>query len=101
MIKVLFASFINTGLLLLLLNSNFEYAPGILNQIPFRNQYVDMDYNWYNVVATQLVFTMIFTAIFPWIELALLGGIAQLFRLNDKGYCCRSKKKKTKCTTQK
>jgi len=40
--KILLASFLNTGILLLLVNANLEYAPGPLKYIPLRGNYTDL-----------------------------------------------------------
>jgi len=73
--KVLMASFLNTGMLLLLVNANFEYAPGVLKMIPLRGMYNDFDIYWYSHNSKALCQTMMITAVYPWIELAIFGGL--------------------------
>ena len=53
--KVLMASFLNTGLLLLLVNANLEDAPFPLNYIPLRGEYKDMNTQWYIHTSKALV----------------------------------------------
>ena len=72
---ILFASFLNTGLLLLFSDANFEFAPWIFKEIPLRRLFVDMNYNWYLDISISLVFAMLITAVFPWLEFFIFGGI--------------------------
>lgn len=100
MLKVLLGSFLNTGILLLLVSANLEYAPYFLKNIPLKGKFVDMDFNWYISISGSLVQTMLITAIFPWIEFLVFGGIRKFQRCLDRGFpmCCR-KNKRTKCVS--
>lgn len=53
--KVLMASFLNTGLLLLLVNANLKDAPFPFNYIPLRGEYKDMNTQWYIHTSKALV----------------------------------------------
>jgi hypothetical protein len=81
--KILFASFMNTGILLLLVNASLEYAPGPLKYIPLRGIYSDFGVYWYSHNSRALIQTMFITAIYPWIDLAIFGGIRFLKRMHD------------------
>jgi hypothetical protein len=53
MTSIFVISFINTAIILLFTNANLEYS--ILAFIPLRNQYPDIDMNWYIEVGPSLV----------------------------------------------
>ena len=100
--KVLQASFLNTGIMIILVNADLQYAPLGLKYIPFAETgiYNDFGLYWYHHNGRAIVQTMFIQAIYPWIELAIFGGIRQLKRILDSGSCpcCRSGIK-TKCKT--
>lgn len=54
MVAVFVASFINTGILILFNNANFEYYK-LLSFIPIKNTYSDLDFSWYLNVGTSIV----------------------------------------------
>ena len=41
------ASILNTGLILLIIDANFEYAPWPFNYLPIRNKITDIDRLYY------------------------------------------------------
>ena len=57
MVAVFVASFINTGILILLNNANFKYYR-LISWIPIKNTYSDLDYLWYLNVGPSIVQTI-------------------------------------------
>ena len=53
MTSIFVISFINTAIILLLTNANLDYS--VLSFIPLKNQYPDIDMNWYIEVGPSLV----------------------------------------------
>jgi glutamate formiminotransferase len=70
---VLFTNFVtqffNTGIILLLCNSNLSYS--IISFIPIENSFVDMSYHWYTATGTTIVIVMIICAVSPIIEILI------------------------------
>lgn len=87
MATVFISSFINTGILILLTNANFSYY-SFGNVLPIRNQYSDLDQNWYLFVGPSLVQTMFISACMPYIEFLIAFTQKKVFRWMDKGYSC-------------
>ena len=83
--KVLFSSFLNTGVLFLFVNANLEYAPWIFKSIPLREDFNDLGMEWYYRNSRSLIQTMLITAFYPWIEFAIFGSIRQFKRILDSG----------------
>ena len=54
MTAALLASFLNTGVAILVIDGNFEYAPFPLNYIPIRNKISDLDKVFYSKIPQQL-----------------------------------------------
>jgi predicted permease len=53
---VFYSQFLNTGLILLLTNANFDNTP--LSWLPIKNQFSDFTQNWYDMVGDEIVKTM-------------------------------------------
>ena len=99
MTSIFVISFINTAIILLLTNANLDYS--VLSFIPLKNQYPDIDMNWYIEVGPSLVQTMLICAVYPPLEFFGFYGILALTRYMDSGwYCCRREKKTKKVTQQ-
>ena len=69
MTAALIASFINTGLLWLVIDANFAFAPYPFNLIPLSNKITDIDKVFYNTIPKQILITMIISAFMPWFNL--------------------------------
>ena len=94
--SIFVTSFINTGIILLFTNADLEFS--ILAFVPIRNQYPDLNMDWYQFIAPSLVQTMLIMAVFPYIEIVMYGSINKLKRFIDQG-CRRNKNLTTKKTT--
>jgi len=86
MLSVFWAQFVNTGIILLMTNANLRYS--VLSMVPLRNQYPDLDKNWYLDIGPQLVKTMMIMAVYPWLEIFIFGGLKCLKRAMDKSCLC-------------
>lgn len=96
MLSVFWATFINTGIILLMTNAELKYS--VLSMFPLHNQYPDLNENWYEEIGPQLVKTMTIMAIYPYLEMVIFGGLATLYKILDKScMCCDTYK--TKATT--
>ena len=84
MISIFVATFINTGIILLLTNANLAYS--VLSFVPIYNQYADLDRNWYLDIAPSLTQTMIIMAMFPYAEFCMWWSIKQAMRIMDSGF---------------
>lgn len=100
MLSIFWATFINTGVILLMTNAELAYAPGPLSWFPLHAQYPDLDENWYEDIGPQLCKTMFIMAIYPYIEMLIFGGIWNLKRVLDGGCCGDKHQTKTKTLTQ-
>lgn len=90
MVAVFVASFINTGILILLNNANFEYYK-LLSFIPIKNTYSDLDFSWYLNVGTSIVETMFIQSIMPYIEFMISYIQKIVYRWIDSGFPCGKK----------
>jgi len=72
-------AFINNALLIMLMSANFEFAPTI-----FDGKYSDFNLDWFIDIGSIVVASMIFTALYPLIELVGFGGILYLKRVADQ-----------------
>ena len=66
MLNIFLGTFINTGVIILVPNANFEYAPEPFKWIPVRNNYTDFGKYWYHELPAELIQTMLITAFIPW-----------------------------------
>lgn len=97
--SVFFATFINTGIIVLMTNANFKDAPYPLNLLPIRSQYPDFNDSWYETITPQLTQTMFITAIYPYLEILIFGGIMYLKIALDKSCKCCDKRRTKAVTT--
>jgi len=66
MVFVFVAQYINTGIMLLFTNANFE--TGILSFLPFKGQFSDLSSIWYLTVGRSIVQAMIFASLMPYVK---------------------------------
>ena len=83
MTSIFVASFINSGIILLLTNANLEYS--VIKWIPIKNQYTDFDENWYMDISKTLLQTMTVMAFFPYAEFCGFFTIKTLLKIADGG----------------
>ena len=95
--SVFWATFINTGIILLMTNGELRYS--VLKFLPLHGQYPDFDQNWYGEIGPQLTQTMMIMAFYPYMEMFIFGGIRKLQQALDKGCACWEKYKTKKTTT--
>ena len=97
---VFIALFFNTGILLILTNSNFSDVSSWLTAI-FHGTYYDYSPLWYANVGSILVSTMWLNAFMPPIYEAMTIGTAWLFQSMDNGWrCCKKKEERMFHTKQ-
>ena len=85
--------FFNTAFLLLLVNADLREQPfsfGLTGGLEG-----DFDHTWFKVIANTIVSTMIFSAIFPFLEAMGFFSLRTLGRVLDSGFRCRNPTKKT------
>jgi len=97
-ISIFLAQFFNTSILIILMNANT--VDSILFWLPFRGQYTDLTFEWYNDVASSLVTTMLTAAIMPVIQFFISFGMRRAFICLDRGFSCRKDRTKTKTIQQ-
>lgn len=94
-------NFINTGVLLLLINADLTKLSDYTEHLPLRGVYPDLNENWYADIGPALVQTMQISAVMPYIEFSIAYFIKCLMRMLDSGcYCCKEKKTTKKVTMQ-
>jgi len=98
MLSIFWATFINTGIILLFTNAELKDTPYPFALFPIHNQYPDLNENWYEEIGPQLTKTMFIMAIYPYLEMVIFGGLWNLYKVLDKSCCC-FEKHKTKATT--
>ena len=97
MTSIFVTSFINTGIILLFTNADLGNT--VLKFIPLRNQYPDIDRNWYIEVGPALVQTMVITAVYPIAEFFGFYMLLCITRVMDSGwYCCKNERTTKKIT---
>ena len=67
MLNIFLGTFINTGLIILVPQANFRYAPVPFKWIPVRNDLTDFGKYWYHELPVELTKTMLIIAFMPWI----------------------------------
>lgn len=99
-ITFVFASqFINTGILLLLTNANFDNT--ILSFIPVRNKFKDFSSVWYLTIGRSVVTTMVIACVMPYVKFVTDYSKKLIFRIWDSNCtCCRKVPKTKKITVQ-
>lgn len=66
MMKGIFiATFLNTAILLLIMNANTQYT--VLYWIPLHRGYTDMNEDWYLAMGPTIIETMCINAVYPYI----------------------------------
>lgn len=65
MVAIFCSIFVNTGLILSLTNANFKNTP-LRYVIPIYNEFNDFNSDWYQVVGTAMVDTMLIAAFTPY-----------------------------------
>jgi len=91
------AQYVNTGILLLFTNANFE--TGILSFLPFKGQFSDFSSVWYLTIGRSIVYTMIFASVMPFVRFPWHYFVKTLFRTIDSKGTCRKRIPKTKKVT--
>lgn len=84
MTLIFICQYINTAILLVLANANFQDTP--LSFFGLSNQYKDYSHDWYLVVGTQLQQTMLFQAFMPYINLLLMLSVKLSQRFIDSRF---------------
>ena len=85
---VFIASFLNTAILMVLNEANFDdfdAGNGYLSWVFSHGSYTDFSQEWYGSVGNTLIKTMIFSAYFPIIEFCGFWCLKQAMRLWDRG----------------
>lgn len=95
--QVFMAQFINTGILLLLVNANFEHS--FLSFIPIRNTFSDFSSVWYLTIGKSIVMTMAIASFMPYAGFMIAVVTKLLLRAQDSSFTCFSKVPKTKKIT--
>jgi len=88
----------NMGLIIILINTQYNTDPSFLNSLSFlaQGKYKDLTADWYINIGSIIILTMLFNISFPLIELALANMIKCFRRCWDKKLCFR----KTSCRTK-
>ena len=99
---IFIGTFFNTAILLILTAANTQYT--ILEWIPLRGSYTDLDENWYIDMGDALVWTMLINALNPYITITVSFVVVSLLRALDMGFknycCCHNSHKTNKKTVQ-
>lgn len=98
MIFVFIVQFLNTAVIITLINANTNEA-GLPLGI-FNGANSDFNYEWYDEIGSALVSTMLFNAYWPFIEIGMGVGMQLVYRLLDKGFSCNPYSTKTKSIQQ-
>ena len=87
-VAIFVATFLNTGLLILLTGANTQST--FLWWLPLRGTYTDLTPNWYLDIGPALVSTMTINSIYPYIDIAISFGMKLAFRfLDTRCLCCK------------
>ena len=93
-IKMFLIQFINTGLVILLVNAKISEIKLPKFGPLFAGEYQDFTVQWYRVIGSTISFTMLINIITPHTG-ALIGYLmAGVFRCMDRGCTCNAKKTK-------
>lgn len=92
---IFIGTFFNTAILLILTSANTQYT--IIDWIPLRGAYTDLDEDWYIDMGDALVWTLLVNALNPYISISISFATVTLARSLDQGcfnyICCRHSKK--------
>ena len=83
-----YSMFVNTALIQLLSNANFQQT--ILRVIPIRNQFNDFVSDWYVVIGRSLQNTMLMTAFLPYITFLIAFASKKLTVIKDRKHDIRN-----------
>lgn len=79
------SSFLNTGIILLLVNANLEFSP--ISFVPIKNLYTDLDHYWYMDIGATFVKSQVILAGMPIPLFFGMKGMQVAFRMLDAGCC--------------
>lgn len=79
------SSFLNTGIILLLVNANLEFSP--ISFVPINNLYTDLDRYWYMDIGATFVKSQVILASMPIFLFFGMKGMQVAFRMLDAGFC--------------
>jgi hypothetical protein len=82
-VAIFVTQFFNTGIILLLIKSNFSEAGIPFLGVIFRSVYYDFDPTWYDDIGSALSFAMFYSAIWPIIEFLFFYGMRVFSRVLD------------------
>lgn len=95
--KMFIIQFINSGLLMLIVNMKISIIHDTIKNFPFlTGSFTDMDIGWYNKVGNVILFSMILNIITPHIASILFMFLKYVLRCCDSGCSCgkdRTRKK--------
>jgi hypothetical protein len=97
-IKRAFLFIMNMGLIIILINTQYNTDPSFTVAFSFlvQGKYKDVTADWYINIGSIIILTMLFNVSFPLIELAFASIIKCLRRCWDRKVCCRATSCKTK-----
>lgn len=78
------SSFMNTGIILLLVNSNLEFSP--IPFIPIYNTYTDLNSGWYEDIGKTMIKSMTIVAGMPIPLFIGFKGMQYAYRMMDAGF---------------
>lgn len=90
----------NTAILILLINANFEQLKILGLVTYFNGAYPDLTYQWYSDTGKGLIFTMLINVLSPLLTFFINYFMLQYYRCKDKG-CCKGKYHTKQKTIQK
>lgn len=96
---IFMSTFINSAIILLLVNSNLQYSP--IRFIPIYNIYTDINADWYTDIGWTVTQSTIIMAGMPIALICGFYGMKTTYRFLDAGFFCCKKELTTKKTTQK
>lgn len=88
MVCTFVSSFINTGLITLIVNADFTFSPYLINWLPIRMAYTDMTRTWWLKIGTSMVTTVCIQAFMPIISCMISIGVKVPMRWLDSGLPC-------------
>lgn len=92
MVCTFVSSFVNTGLITLIVNADFTFSPYAIAWLPVHMAYTDLTRTWWLKIGTSMVQTVMIQAFMPIISAMISIGITTPKRWLDSGFpCCPSK----------
>lgn len=92
MTSCFYSIFINTGLMLMITNANFENT--ILSFIPIKREFNDFTPDWYRVIGSSLQTTMLIAAFMPYFTMMIAYALKRFAIIKDRGLCTKGLKTK-------